>query len=62
MKIWMYCTGLKHPAIYLQNNEFNRIDLFVSRALKIVNMCHGIPIIANEPAEWRREAGVAAVL
>ena len=33
MKIWMYCTGLKHPAIYLQNNEFNRIDLFVSRAL-----------------------------
>ena len=25
MKIWMYWTALKHPAIYLQNNEFNRI-------------------------------------
>ena len=33
MKIWIYCTGLKHPAIYSQTNEFKRIDIFVSRAL-----------------------------
>ena len=33
MKIWMYCTGLKHSAIYLQNNEFKKIDFVVSRAL-----------------------------
>ena len=44
MKIWMYCTGLEHPAMYLQNNDLTE-KIFLSPERETVNMRHGIPII-----------------